>query len=1127
MLERIESVPRWPLALVLTLAAASACDEAPPPTPTPPAGHAAAEPPGPPPPRIDPPPMPAYPSLTAGRAVVASRPLVELSDTGPRIGADSAVIRLTLEDALPKDGAGVDGAGVDLDLTLTRVDGRWRSAAAAAPKFNQAEHRVDPAGLAIEGDRLTGTVKVEVMPDRWVPADGQALDVVAELDAKVSTDTIGPRAEYEDVTGMRFWTVFPEAQPQERKVTGSYTATVGGPGGAAAERAGGVRGGAAPAPRPGRWDMGRATADGLRLAFDLGDRRQNWNHARLAVLDLRGDRDLTRWDGLRVAVTTDEPRLDAEVSVWLREQDGSWYYRKSAVPLARERNEAVLWFEDFAEAEWVAPTNHMDEDYVFDRSGVSHIGIGVVNPLGVGGVTFTVAGLELVRHQPVDTAAARAVVTGATLAVNGHDVVPAGIFGGYAPSLPQRFRPGCQRFLYAGHHPRIPRKDLAVPGAGDIADWPGLLALLTADAPERPAIAHARRVIGELLPRLRRINVAEHRERLADRDRDAGLPPKHLLKALEALVRSDVLYEAEAWSAVELSAAVRQRVDARASLNTTERVELNRRLLEALLAPHLRPMPAHGPHEAFYVDCLGERYEPAWVLHSPNWETRLRRFGRAFGENAKAAGYDDAVLEFWNEPYLNWAERSRKNLDSKFYDTANAVEGGDVQVKYKDGSLGPVVPHFTWAKKGGKLRVVDTTAFSYWSGRGNGWLYDQMLGALGPALKAAYPEVTLVAGWGFRWHEDHWAAWDMLYKPTIDRNIDSIDGIHEHHYQGDTTALNGSYEVLAAYGRTAHDKWLHSYNTETNDLVDAPARGRIDTPEDVDAVKQYRRMTYNFRDLVYCVLQSPDKLMARTVIHWSHTPAGMDACYGSLKDLRGRLIEAGSDDPDLWVVASVDGTDPKAMPIDGGRSLVVAVFNDHRTARTAELDIQAPHGTTLGEGQAVVPAFDFESLAVRTDVAAVTPDAPEAHRVTLTLPPRSGWTVRFALEGDALPAASHVQRSQHFAPALLRHARPGQPVQTTAALPADRLAAASRAWLRLVVEDIDPGEATVTIADGEPQPLPAAPTADNGNRIIEIPIPLDALAETVPLRFGVNDPSGGAGYRIAMASIVLESRPGR
>ena len=44
-------------------------------------------------------------------------------------------------------------------------------------------------------------------------------------------------------------------------------------------------------------------------------------------------------------------------------------------------------------------------------------------------------------------------------------------------------------------------------------------------------------------------------------------------------------------------------------------------------------------------------------------------------------------------------------------------------------------------------------------------------------IKAVNPGAVCIAGWGFRWHEDHWGAWDMIYKPTIDKNIDLIDGV--------------------------------------------------------------------------------------------------------------------------------------------------------------------------------------------------------------------------------------------------------------------------------------------------------------------------------------------------------------
>ena len=56
------------------------------------------------------------------------------------------------------------------------------------------------------------------------------------------------------------------------------------------------------------------------------------------------------------------------------------------------------------------------------------------------------------------------------------------------------------------------------------------------------------------------------------------------------------------------------------------------------------------------------------------------------------------------------------------------------------------------------LQVVDPTSFTYWSGPGKGWIYDQMLGVIAPAMKAVNPEQRVLAGWGFRWNEDHWAA---------------------------------------------------------------------------------------------------------------------------------------------------------------------------------------------------------------------------------------------------------------------------------------------------------------------------------------------------------------------------------
>lgn len=48
----------------------------------------------------------------------------------------------------------------------------------------------------------------------------------------------------------------------------------------------------------------------------------------------------------------------------------------------------------------------------------------------------------------------------------------------------------------------------------------------------------------------------------------------------------------------------------------------------------------------------------------------------------------EAHLETWNEPYLDWA-RARVNMETQFFDTSQAREGGPLTVK----ATGWVVPH--------------------------------------------------------------------------------------------------------------------------------------------------------------------------------------------------------------------------------------------------------------------------------------------------------------------------------------------------------------------------------------------------------------------------------------------------
>ncbi|MFW5699049.1 MAG: hypothetical protein ACOCYN_04265, partial [Planctomycetota bacterium] len=884
--------------------------------------------------------------------VEAAEPVIALDQTMQELDADNLQADLVLRDAvLPGE-----ERRADLTLRFSRVDGRLTGGFAESPDWNKARHVVgELEGFGFDGTRLTAELVVTLQADAWKPADKQPIPLKLRLNAQA--EAIAEKSEPASKAQVgRWWRIFPEGQGSRYRFAGEYTLTRPA---TEAEARGQMQGQLSLPVAPGVWNMGRKDpAGGVAFAFEMGTQRQNWNHARLAQLPLPQPGDWSRFDGLRLGVRTAEPRSDAGVTVWLREADGSWYYVKDGISLAAEQTSAVLLWEDFEEAEWVSPTNHMDEDFQLDRSAISHIGIGVVNPLGVGTVRFTLTELALVACEQTPATPAQCAVAPACLEVNGYDMVPVGLFGGYAPFLPQRYRPGCQRVLHFGltSHPRVPRQMAARFDARDFDDLPGLLAAFVAAGSE-DAPAPERRIWELLDAKDRSKTIPGWIAAPPKDDKRAHKRRKRVAAMLNALLSRTDLFRAEDWSQHELDPAITRDLPrlAAADLTTTEVMELNRRLMVAAFPEHLSAQPVYGPTERFIIDFQGERMHPATYLQRDDWEQHLREIGRAYANNARRAGHVP-VMEFWNEPYLNWAERSRINYDVKFYRTDLARPDGPVSVARADGEL-DIIPHFKWvpardervSQTESGLMVIDESAFSYWSGRGNGYIYDRMYRAMAGGIKEVAPEAICVAGWGFRWHEDHWGAWDLLYRPTIDANIELIDGIHEHHYQGDPTDVIASYEVLTAYGITAHDRWLRCYNTETNDLVDAPARGLVDLPADVAKanIMNYRRAIYNLRDILYCVAQASDKAASRTVIHYDRTPQGSDVCYGLLANLRGRLLATTSDDADVWCVAAIDGTDPEALPPEPGHTLVSILFNEHREPRTVELAVAAPAGSSF------------------------------------------------------------------------------------------------------------------------------------------------------------------------------------
>lgn len=246
------------------------------------------------------------------------------------------------------------------------------------------------------------------------------------------------------------------------------------------------------------------------------------------------------------------------------------------------------------------------------------------------------------------------------------------------------------------------------------------------------------------------------------------------------------------------------------------------------------------------VDCYFDRYQPARQLVDREWRTNLKKLANDYGKNAAATGHRH-YLEFWNEPFLNWATRPAANYSPEQYRadnvhagapmvsrvTGRAVEGleWDREVFFvqaadgrgidpvlssyipRDGREGQTVTLGYGAGQavltdGGtvRLRGKDRVLTKRWSGRDPGqkfyWLgpvnerlYNDMFGVFAAELKRTKSEVQVAAGWGFNFFNENWAVWDTLIRPAIDKNHAWIDALHGHHYGGDTRRVAASYEV--------------------------------------------------------------------------------------------------------------------------------------------------------------------------------------------------------------------------------------------------------------------------------------------------------------------------------------------
>ncbi len=554
-------------------------------------------------------------------------------------------------------------------------------------------------------------------------------------------------------------------------------------------------------------------------------------------------------------------------------------------------------------------------------------------------------------------------------------------------------------------------------------------------------------------------------------------------------------------------------------------------------------LPAPDKGTRFMVSGIYDRKQQLPQAGSGDWRAGAVKSGQGIGALAKSLG-SNAVIEWWNEPYLDlgrmldgfkqvpWPNdrgirpgdpvvHNGATLSSMIWIEGRLVKDGKRERKVFDAAAGPIWrsdPKRPERDQGAPtLFAIDPSRFSYWSGRQIGDWYTETLVAAGTELKKVAPEARLVGGFGFRWHEDHWQSWEILHKPMIDAAWQLLDGVCDHRYQGEPQGTLASYEVLAAYTDLRYGKRLKGYNTECNDLWDAPARGGAVDASSQQGFTARRRAIWNLRDILQSVLLVPDKAEARAIhAQWGVDPAKLppdakpwqrmgihEGEYRALhlvRNLRGRMLRTASSDPDVWLAASVDAATG---------TLVAVAYNDTPQPRRIALRLAAPAGTTLGAGT-------VDRLWSETDGALRTAQAPATAIVDLELRPTEAVCVQLPITGT-LPAG--VVRVQRYADVILKPLAPGE--QVTAAVKATpATTGAGRTWVRLVLERATAGEGSITI-NGTRYPIPHTPTIPNTPRIVDIPVDAKAASAT-EITVTAHGPEAGDGFLVCSASLIGE-----
>jgi hypothetical protein len=819
--------------------------------------------------------------------------------------------------------------------------------------------------------------------------------------------------------------------------------------------------------------FGGATAEagGQKLELDLGTKRVNWNKAKWSVLSFAQPKDLSAGGGIKLVVATDKPRSDAGVYLAIREEGGTWYYHPWAANLTQAQNAGVARFEDFVTPDWCNPPEgkFVDTNGALDLDKITAIAIGCVNPFGVGKVSFTIKEISLAPAAKVEAAAIKVEVTGKLIDINGTTAIPAGLFGGF-------------------NMPTNAHKDyrLAMSRQG----WGSF------GKPSEDPVTHMM------------INCFGDRAAPSIMMKDADWKAKleaNATKSAEACKGTKGTHYVEWWNEPYLNWSNKNRINFAPEFFNIEEAREG--------APvKLKVDGSDCPHLKWTQNYDAPLFQWVSPRYTDGGHDKWRRGKDAQGKLSTSLFEPlpwNRGLAGWRASMLNCPPMDVKDGQTYTVTSKDAKTGAEKSAEYT-----AMTPWY----------VHDETQFTYWSARGQGRFYNEPMLAAGKALKAANPAVVYIAGWGFRPSEDHWAGWELAYKPTIDIGHEVIDGICDHDYGSDALKMAANYEVVTAYGVSKYNKWLTSWNTETASSTDPQAYPGAAEADKMNAANP-SKFTWTARKLLHTLMVCPDKARAFAWFGSRDNPGpsgffsakGEGVLFTMLKNLRGKLVQVKCDDPAVLAVASIDGTDaqnPRPADMPQRKEMVVVALNDHREKRQVNLALAPPAGMKFKEMTVRRPQFGADGTIT------VQEHTSEPGGVSALLGPREMIAVTFVAEGEEA-AKPQVQRRQFFGSSVVADVKNDKPVTQTIALKADDLKAAKRAWLRVVVESLAEGEGVVRM-NGKDLALPRAVTPDNVAWVRQLALDVADLKESNELIFRVASPDH-AGYFLGMASIVTET----